>query len=171
MVLLITKSVVASKLQTAIGYAESEFNTFINEAQEFDFKPLVNENFYFDLLEKRNDPVWKKLIDGGEYVYNSRTLRFQGLSTVLSYFAYARYFLSSPAVATSHGIVIKTTPNSQPVSLEDRRNVYYKKQEEANLMFEDVKKFIERNINDYPSWNENSCLSIFNGPSQTRVIQ
>lgn len=174
MTLLITKSVVANKLQVAIGYSDKEFETFINEAQEFDFKKLVCEDFYFDLLEKRNESAYQKLIDGGSYEFNGRTYRFQGIASVLSYFAYARFFLNAPMVSTSHGMVIKTTPNSEPVSLEDRRNVYYKKREEANTLMVDVVKFIERKISDYPSWNNGntscggkSCVSGF----KTKVIQ
>lgn len=172
MPLLITKAVVASKLQTAIGYNDAEFNTFINEAQEFDLKPLVQEDFYFDLLAKRADVLWKKIIDGGTYEYNGRTYDFQGIAAVLSYFAYARFKLNSSAVSTSHGFVVKATPNSTPLSLDERRNEYYEKQRQANMLFEDVKKYIERNISDYPSWNNQaSCAGQNSGPSKTRVLQ
>jgi len=172
MILLITKSVVATKLQTAIGYSDADFNSYINEAQEFDLKPLVEENFYFDLLAKKDLEPWKKLIDGGSYQYDERTYNFQGLATVISYFAYARFVMNSNAVSSSHGFVIKTTPNSIPLPLEERRNFSYKRKEEANAMFEDVKKFIDRNISDYPSWhNNNSCEKKLYGPSKTRVIQ
>lgn len=172
MILLITKAVVAAKLQTAIGYNDTEFNTFINEAQEFDLKPLVQENFYFDLLAKRAEAKWKKLIDGGTYEFEGREFNFQGLATVLSYFTYARFVMNSNAVSSSHGFVIKTTPNSIPLPLEERRNFYYKRREEANSMLADVKKFIERNISDYPSWNDQaSCAGQTSGPSKTKVIQ
>lgn len=172
MIYLITKAVVASKLQVAIGYDSLEFNTFINEAQEFDFKPLVSEDFYYDLLSKRNDPTWKKLIDGGDYEHEGRMYSFQGIASVISYFTYARYYLDSPGIATSHGIVFKITPTSTPVPLEDRRNTYYKKRENANALFTDCVKFIERNIGDFSSWNNgNICSKPSNGPTKTRVIQ
>lgn len=172
MPLLITKTIAAAKLQIAIGMADSEFNTFINEAQEFDFKPLVEENFYVDLLKNRADVPWKKLIDGGEYTYEDRTFYFQGIATVISYFAYARCVMSSNVVSTTHGFVQKNNPSSTPLSLEERRNYYYKKREEANLMLVDCVKFIERNITDYSSWNENTgCTSAVGGPGATSVIQ
>ena len=171
-IFLIDKSIVASKLQVAIGYDAMEFNTFINEAQQFDLKPQVQEDFFFDLLEKRAEVTWKKLIDGGDYEYNNRTYNFQGIATVLSYFSYARFVMSSSAVSTSHGMVVKTTPNSVPLSLEERKNFYYKKKAEANNMMEDVAKFIERNITDYPSWNlnSNSCATGKKYSTKTRVI-
>ncbi len=171
-ILLINKAKVAAKLQVAIGYSDTEFNTFINEAQEFDFKPLVEEDFYFDILAKKEVAAWKKIIDGGSYVYKDRTYQFQGLETVLSYFAYARFVMSSGAVSTSHGMVVKTTPHSTPLVLDERKNTWYKKREEANAMMIDVVKFIERNIADYPSWNSStSCSPYTIKSSTTNIIQ
>lgn len=171
-ILLINKAKVAEKLQVAIGYSDTEFNAFINEAQEFDFKPLVQEDFYFDLLAKKEQPEYVKLIDGRTYIYNGRAYNFQGIATVLSYFAFARFKLNSSAVSTSHGFVIKTTPNSEPLSLAERKNDYYEKQRQANLMMEDVVKFIERNIANYPSWNASSnCSSASNKGFNSKVIQ
>lgn len=172
MILLINKSIVALKIQVAIGYDPIEFNTFINEAQEFDFKPLVLEEFYFDLLSKKDLAAWKKLIDGGNYTYENREYQFQGISTVLSYFAFARFKMDSSAVSTSHGFVVKTNPNSTPLGLDERKNAYYRKREEANLIMLDVIKFIERNLVDYPSWKNSECsLTKNNYAPITRVIQ
>ena len=165
MVLLINKDKVAAVLQVAIGYNASEFNVFIREAQDFDFKPLVCEEFYYDLIENREDDVWKKIIEGGDYQYNTRTYSFRGLEDVLSYFTYARFILKSNNVSTSHGFVTKKSPHSEPLSLDEKRNHYYKYKSEANLILEDVKKFIERNISDYPSWN--SCNDNCSGSSRT----
>ncbi|WP_310381845.1 hypothetical protein [Flavobacterium sp.] len=171
-ILLINKAKVAEKLQVAIGYSDMEFNAFINEAQEFDFKPLVQEDFYFDLLAKKADAPYVELIDGGNYDYKGRTYNFQGIATVLSYFAFARFKLNSSAVSTSHGFVVKTTPNSEPLSLAERKNDYYEKQRQANLMMEDVVKFIQRNITDYPSWNASqNCNSVTSNGFKTKVIQ
>lgn len=144
MVLLITKTIVAQKLQVAIGYDTNEFNVFISEAQTLDFKPKVCEEFYFELLEKRNQPNWKKLIDGGEYLYNGRTYLFRGLADVLSYLSYARFILKSNNVSTSHGFVTKISPHSEPLSLEEKRNYYYKYQQDAFSIFEETKNYISR---------------------------
>lgn len=168
---LINKAIVSSLLQVAIGIEEVEFNKYIDEAQQFDFKAIVKEEFYFELLSKKDETPWNKLIDGGTYEYNGITIEFKGFADVLAYFTYARFFLSSPAVSTSHGIVQKTNPHSEPVPLEERRNVYYKKREEANTLMADVVKFIERNISDYPSWNGASCTPSKSSGFSTKVIQ
>lgn len=174
MELLINKSIVASKLQIAIGYNDEEFKKYCREAQLFDFKKLVREEFFMDLITNKGLPAYQKLLDGGDYTWNDRTYHFEGITTMLSYFAYARFVFDSGAVSTSFGMVIKTNPNSQPLSMEERKNYYYKKQSEAGMLFEEIKKFVERNLPDYPSWNANtgSCNQQQKSNSvTTKVIQ
>lgn len=155
---LITKAKASALLQIALGIEEAEFNKFIDEAQKFDFKELVCDQFYADLLAKKDVAEWKKLIDGGTYTVDGRTYEFTGFDAVISYFAYSRMVVNGPIVSTSHGMVTKTTPYSEPVPLEERRNIYYKKREEANKLMSDVVKFIELNLDTYDSWNcSNSC--------------
>lgn len=163
MVLLINKAKVSEILQVAIGYNEDEFNVFIREAQDFDLKPLLCEDFYFELLEKKEDAEWKLLIDGGDYQYNGKNYSFRGIGDVLAYFTYARFYRKSGNVSTSHGLVNKTTPHSTPLTTEEKNNMYYKYKKDANVIFEDFKNFIERNISTYQSWN--SC---YEGCVQTR---
>lgn len=173
MELLITKTTVADVLQVAIGYDEKEFNNFIREAQMFDLKPLIREEFFADLLANKTTPEFEKVFQGGSYDHNGRNYSFLGLDAVLAFFTYARYYVAAPGVATSHGIVIKSNPHSTPVPLEDRRNTYYKKREEANLLFKDLSLYIERNISNFPSFNnvENCTNNDVRGSFNSFVIK
>jgi hypothetical protein len=170
--LLINKAKVSELLQVAIGVPDADFEKYIEEAQKFDLKPLVCEEFYFDLLKNKDDENFEVLIDGGEYVFEGKDYAHDGLKGVLAYFAYARFQLESQTLSTSHGMVQKTNPYSTPVSLEDRRSTYYKKREEANSIMQDVVRFIERNIPDYPTWEcSSNCGSKKTASFSTRVIQ
>ena len=155
MVLLINKQDVANELQVAIGYDSKEFDTFIRDAQDLYLKPLLCEDFYYELMQKKDDPDWKKIIDGGDYIYNSKSYSFRGIGSVLSHFTYAEFFRFSNNVSTSHGFVNKTTPHSTPVGDDEKNNMFYKYQEKAYRIFEDFKRFVDRNIDTYQSWN--SC--------------
>jgi hypothetical protein len=173
MILLIDKEFVASKLQVAIGFDAENFKTYVREAQLFDFKTMVREEFFMDILANKDDTKWKLLIDGGEYEFKGRNYQFEGIATILAYFSYARFVMSSSAVSTSFGMVVKTNPNSQPLGLEERKNFYYKKKAEAGLLFNDFKSFVERNLIDYPSWNEqlNNFESTNTKTFKTSIIQ
>lgn len=172
MALLITKAQAVAFLQIAIGVNDSEYEKFIDQAQEFDLKELFCEEFYVDLLKNKTEPKYQKLITGGDYEYDGKNYSFKGLAGVLAYFSYARFQLESPAVSTSFGMHFKTTPNSTPVPLEERRNTYYQKKSQANKLMEDVVKFIERKIEDYPLFNScNSGCSTKKYSGRTKVIQ
>ena len=68
---------------------------------------------------------------------------------MISYFAYARYMRKGNIVSTSHGLVTKKTNHSEPVSPAERRTEYHNYKKEANILFEDVKRFLNRKSNDY----------------------
>ncbi len=171
MILLTNKETVSKILQVAIGYNEKEFDVFVKEAQEFDLKPLLCEQFYSDLIHFEFEKT-KDLIEGGCYNYNGAHINFRGLKDVLCYFTYARFILKSNVVSTSHGFVIKKTPHSEPITLEERRNFYYSYRKDANIIFEDVKKYIERNLLDFPSWKcDSNCDKPIKTTFKTRVIQ
>jgi hypothetical protein len=147
--LLINKTTVEKFLQVAIGYSTVEFERFIREAQEFDFKPLVCEDFYYLLLKNKEIDPYDKILIGQEYLYDDKTYYHQGLEAVLSYFTYARFILKSAAVSTSHGIVQKTTPNSQPLSHSEKKDMYHSHRQDANALFADVIKYMDRKEINY----------------------
>ncbi|WP_445454110.1 DUF6712 family protein [Flavobacterium sp. 25HG05S-40] len=170
--LLINKAKVSELLQIAIGVPEAEFEKYIEEAQKLDLKKLMCDEFYYDLLKNKGQANFVALINGGDYEYENKSYSHDGLSRVLAYFTYARFQLNSPVVSTSHGMVIKSTPHSEAVSLEERRSTYYKKREDASEFMTEVVKFIERNIEDYPTWNcETSCSGKRSGSFSTRVLR
>lgn len=154
MEVLIDKEYVASKLQVAVGYEDKTFDEmFVREAQQLDLKPLLCESFYCDLLEKKKAPVYRKLIKGGSYEHEGKKCYFEGLGTVISYFAYARFVLKSNIVSTTHGFMIKETEWSEPLPLSERKNFYYIYRKDANYFFEEVKIYVSRHKEDYPSWH------------------
>lgn len=174
MELLINKAKVSEILQVAIGYNEDEFNVFIREAQDFDLKPMLCEKFYHLLVTNKDDnDKWQKVLEGGDYTYDDYEVDFRGLAGVLAYFTYARFYRKSNNVSTSHGFVNKTTPHSTPLTLEEKNNMYYKYKKDANIIFADVKKFIERNISDYESWNNcnENCVESKSSTFKTRVLK
>lgn len=168
--LLITKQDVSSYLQTAIGIPDNIFNNYIYEAQEFDLKYLLCEDMYFDLLKNSTDQKYIDLINGKEYTYENKSYSFSGLGKVIAYFTYARFILKSNIVSTSHGFVVKNTQFSETVPLDERRVFYHNYRKEANIIFDDVKKFIERNNSIYPKCELN-CSGTKIKTFNTRVIQ
>ena len=176
--LLLNKSEVQKHLQVSIGYDSERFNRYIREAQEIDFKNLVCEGFYVDLLQNYTSADYQTLLNGGFYTYETDNYENIGLYKVLSYFAFARYAQDSPIVSTSHGRVIKETPYSSPVDLKQRKDDYSKYREIAVCYWQSVSNFLERNDDIYTAWADcyssdylNRCKPKFKNKPKITVIK
>lgn len=151
MELLITKEEVAKLLNVAIGVHVTHFDTFIREAQLFDLKPILCEDFYYDVLYNKDQEPYLTLLNGGNYIHNDRTYTFLGLKSVLAYFTYARFIIKFN-VSTSYGNVTKINPFSESITQQEKRNLYYSYQKEANMIYQDVIKYLDRNSILFPSY-------------------
>ena len=152
MELLINKNLIASYLQVAIGVSDSEVNTFIRETQEIDFREKVCEDFYHDVLSNRTAPGYQLLFKGGEYAYDGKTYYNPGLNKILAYWAYARLIERSNKVSTTHGVVRKTSPASEPLTQSelDRSARLYR--HDADMYWQDFKKYMDRNDETFTNW-------------------
>ena len=161
---------VAELVQIPNGISERDFDRYLREAEEFDLRELMNDAFYHELKEKPADDKYKILIQGDEYEYEGKNYTFSGIDKALSYFTYGRMMMFANVVLTSHGVVVKKTPDSEPLVIEERKNFYYAQRENANNVFDQVRLYIERHIEDYPLWNLDSCETV-NNTFNTYVIQ
>ncbi len=165
MELLINKSDVEKYFQVAIGRSTDEFEKFIREAQMFDLKAIIPEKFYYDLLINQHEEI----LNGKSYEYDGAVYKFEGVKSVLAHFTYGLYLLKSNTTDTSFGFVQKKTNNSDPVEYKERKDWYYKHREQANLLWEDVKKYLNRFPDQYPIWKE--CSFPSSKSFKTRIIQ
>jgi len=151
--LFATKEDVEKIMPVPDGYLKEDFEKiYIREAQELDLKPLLGEAFYLDLLKNK-----LKFINN-----NETTELYKKIIVVLSYFAYARFLYKSNVVASSHGIVIKKTDYSEPLSLEERKNFYYRYRKDAYTYFDELKAFLNKNAEEFPNWNLSDKKKIVN---------
>ncbi len=170
MELLIHKNDVAYNFQISKGIDVKTFNTYIREAQELDFKKIVPVEFYFDLLSNHKTEIWSKLMNDNSYVYDGRTYHYSGLKKVLSYFTYARLLLKGNITSTAFGFTIKKNQHSEPVSIQEKRDHYHNYRKDANTIFEDLKLYLDRHTDLYPSW-KGSCASTPSRRYNSRIIQ
>lgn len=153
---LITKEIVEKYCRISISVSREDFNRFIEEAQDFDLKKLVCEEFYEALFDNRKEASWQIILNGGDYTYEDKERTFTGIVKALSYFSYARFMLMDNVQSTRTGFVQKQNPHSNPISLEDRKEFAKNYRRNAYLSFADFKKGMDRyyTSNDaFTSWN------------------
>ena len=131
-----------------------KLNTFINEAQVFDLRPILGDEFYLALVADIDaSPSLVKygdLWNGNTYTSGSDTYVNYGLKNVLICYAYARYLRASQTNQTAFGVVQKSNPNSEPVSEKALTRLVGQSISSAKEYEATVHKFLNLNASDYP---------------------
>jgi hypothetical protein len=100
--------------------ATKKLNPFIKEAQQFDLRPILGDEFYLDLVaDIEASPSLTKYADlwnGNTFTVGSDTYENAGLKVVLVYYAYARYLNRANTNQTAFSVVQKNNPNSESIS-------------------------------------------------------
>lgn len=140
---------------------ESNFNTgtlnqHISDAQFIDVQKLLGLDFYNDMVRNYTNAAYQTLLNGGDYVYNSTTYTNVGLKSVIVFYAYSRYVLMGSQTDTPFGYVTKDSANSTEVNYAQKKTMQKMNQQTAFNYWENVRKFLERNITTYPLY-ENGC--------------
>lgn len=158
MIPLITESDFAPfKAISANLNAAKKLVPYIVEAQQMDLKGLLGNAFYLaltkDILGSPALQLYSDLWNGAEWIFGNKSLRQEGLKTVLIHFTYARYVMNSNSEETAFGIVIKKEENSTPVSEKTILRKIDNANSQAFAYFKDVEKYLNDNLDLYPLWN------------------
>jgi len=154
MKLLTNKQECSNYLTVSFHRKEVEFNRYIREAQIFDLKPLLCDDFYQDLISESPLRDYRLLLTGGSYTHGGRRYEFAGLKAVLAYFIYARYIFTGHQVDTAFGVKEKSYQDSEGISGGERRDIRKMYIQNANELWEDCRKYIERNKEHFPEWEK-----------------
>ena len=137
-----------------------QLNTYILEAQEFDLRPFLGDEFYLALIaDFETSPslsTYGDLFNGVDYVYNSDTYRNDGIKPMLIYYAYARYLNNAQSIITPNGIVSKENNNSTPVSEKTTARLVSQAMTGGKLYENRVLDYLVRNKQNYPLYK---CLN------------
>ena len=136
---------------------------FVSEAQMLDVKPWLSDALLNELVtQKATDPETLTaanltLLNGGSYVYLTKTYLFQGLKAVIMYYAFARFTNRMSFNYTAAGIVKKDSDFSTPATDKDIQRLETEARLTADAIKDEVILFLNRNTATYPLW-VNNCL-------------
>lgn len=142
--LLVDKEKVSDILQLSIGVNKSEFEKYIQEAQDFDLRN-----------ELKNDELFLALIDDDDSKFDlnaiRKTKRFEcgkvynfhnGIDVALCYLSYARYVYKGNFLSTPYGMHKKLNNQSEEITKEDKENLYYHYRGLGLSVLSDVKNYM-----------------------------
>ena len=169
MKLLVNKQECSKYLSVSLFRKEEDFNRFIREAQMFDLKGLVCESFFQDLISETPVRDYTLLLEGGSYTFEGKKYEFAGLKAVLAYFAYARYVFVGHQVDTPMGIKVKENQDGEAVSQIERRDVRTMYKQQADSLWQDCERYLERNATLFPEYRCNSGCGESNRINKPRM--
>lgn len=125
----------------------------VNEAIQFDLKPLLCDLFFdVDVNWAQEEGIWRDIIQPLKFEgCNDKPKSHQGLKIVLTYYAYARYVLINNFDDTPNGGVTKTNEWSIPKPFSDLKQVSERYRNMGYDLFKEVEAYICLNSDVYPS--------------------
>ena len=142
-----------------------QINPHILEAQNFDLRDLIGDEFYLDLIANIGD--YTLLFNGGTYTHNGKGYYLDGIKQYLVYCTYARYTANSGIIATPTGMVAKTSQYSDQVSEKTIARIVEQARSGASFCENSIRLFLDRKRVDYPFW---SNCEIINKKTKIRQI-
>lgn len=135
---------------------QGRIDPFIIASQELDLKPVLNDSLYYDFITKYNtstDPQYtnyQNLLNGTTYTYSGQTIQFSGIKPMLVAYVMSRFMPMQQIQVTRHGIVTKTTDQSQPTSASTITYIVNNLRAQAVAYQNQLEQFLLQNQTLYP---------------------
>lgn len=134
---------------------------FVSEAQLLDVKSWITDALLLELETQTVTPPYSAanqiLMDGGTYVYLSKTYLFQGLKACIIYYAFARFTNRTAFNYTAAGIVIKDSDLSTPITDKQMQRLETEARLTADAIKCEIITYLNRNYTLYPLWSDKAC--------------
>ena len=133
---------------------ERDIDPVIDEAQEFDLKPVLGRELYLDFINNVTVTKYDELLNGKTYTPTGYTspVRFEGVKEVLKYYVYARMVVLDGVKNTNSGFVQKTLENSERLSGTQRTQMIAQARSGAKAHEDEMIFFLNNFYTDYPLW-------------------
>ena len=143
----INKEFVEDILQLGADVKPADFEKYINEALDFDLRhKLNNDQLYIDILDDNNSRFdLSKILNPHRYEANKQKKFHNGLKKAWAYYAYSRFVFKANVRSNAFGFVKKNSQDSEPISLEEKKNLFNHYQNLGNSIMNDVLFFINHN--------------------------
>jgi hypothetical protein len=136
---------------------------FVSEAQLLDVKAWLTDALLNELITQAStlpttfSAANEALLDGGTYVYSTKTYIFQGLKACILYYAFARFTNRTAFNYTAAGIVLKDSDLSTPITDKQMQRLETEARLTADAIKCEILTYLNRNYTLYPLWSDKAC--------------
>lgn len=132
---------------------EKDLQPFIDEAEEFDLKPVIGSQLFIALRANITQSIYQDLLNGKQYTYQSKTYEFKGIKAVLVYYTYCRLLINDGVTSTPSGFVKKTLENSERAPAAQMAQMINQAKSGAKHHEDELLCFLNRNSTTYPLYS------------------
>ncbi len=100
---------------------ENKINPIIEQAQLTELKDMLGSEFYFDVLNNLDNPIYQDLLSGSTFTYNEITYNQDGLKALTADYFMAKYVMQINTNITRGGRPRHVTPVWRRCELRKRR--------------------------------------------------
>jgi len=154
MALLITLANIQAVKSISNVNESKQLTPYIQEAQNFDLRELLGDEFYLallaDFVASPSLVDYSFIFNGGSYVHGNDTYYMDGIKQYLIYCTYARYLSNSNVISTATGLVHKTNQYSERVNETTISRLVSQSRSGATFIENNIKDYLRRKSSDYP---------------------
>lgn len=131
---------------------QERINNAITEAEELDLSPVIGEQLYISIIEKKGiyADKYKDLMEGCIYQHNGEKYQLRGIKVALCYFAYARLIKGIDNNLSRSGFLQKDADYSIHAVIKERLAASNEAYAIGNTYALKCLDFINRNPESFP---------------------
>ncbi|KQC33405.1 hypothetical protein AAU57_08820 [Nonlabens sp. YIK11] len=167
---LITADEFASYRDIAKKPDKKKIDECITQAQTVDLYDVLNE-FYFDLIENKDEESYQDLLNGSTFISNGRNYYHSGIKSLLADLTYGRYMYSVNVNMTPFGATQKLSQDSSPVDRNLLKDMAKQTQIDAAIKFQMIDKYLKENKILFPRYSSGDNPNINTHSQRFSVIK
>jgi len=136
-------------------FDQTRFNSFVNSVQRNNLRDLFGDALYYAFMnDDRTSGVYKVLLDGESYTYNSNTIQYYGLKPALCFWVLALIARESDMYLSGYGAIqFMDNVQQQFTGSKQKEIIAAGYNEQAEKYANDIKQYLNEKYTNYPLWD------------------
>lgn len=136
-----------------------KINQLIEESQITHLKDTLGSQFYFDLYNNLNNPIYQDLLSGSSFTYQNVNYYHDGIKALLSDYFMAKFVMQINVNFTPFGATVKDSDNSTPVERNTLKDISTQQFQLAASRWELIEMYLDSNKSIFSNWKNNACTN------------
>ncbi|MDG3581769.1 hypothetical protein [Galbibacter pacificus] len=138
---------------------EEKINQIIDLAQDVDLRGLLNNDFYFEVINHKDEANYQDALTGSTFGLNGALYSHFGIKAILVDFFYARYVMQVNVNITPFGSTTKLSDDSEATPISVLKDIAKTNEQQAMAKWQLTKMYLDANKNLFQFWNTHTSTN------------